>query len=251
VESETGFCTGCARTIDEIGAWPSASDENKRAIWRRLPPRRAVLGFESWRLPWTAKDLSCFLRVSLREGFGIWTLGLPGLQASFTGGTGAKVRVCLLSGAIIAERGNMAISLNPHEKAASFAYRYGERAEGLALGIAIPKGRVVFSPAPDLDSNAIRPADRVFPLEDLGLGCASVRAYLRRKTDTTDVIVETGLGRMELHNIDENGLRRLRKGLDLTGRTPGENVPGWELQPIYLPCAQFLPTSAKHSFVLE
>ncbi|MBV9843206.1 MAG: DUF1289 domain-containing protein [Sphingomonadaceae bacterium] len=34
------LCRGCRRTIDEIMAWPSASDEEKRRILAALPARR-------------------------------------------------------------------------------------------------------------------------------------------------------------------------------------------------------------------
>jgi len=30
MNSETGLCEGCARTLDEISAWPAAGDEQKR-----------------------------------------------------------------------------------------------------------------------------------------------------------------------------------------------------------------------------
>lgn len=36
----TGLCDGCLRTIDEIAAWSSLSDDGKRAVWQRLEQRR-------------------------------------------------------------------------------------------------------------------------------------------------------------------------------------------------------------------
>jgi predicted Fe-S protein YdhL (DUF1289 family) len=36
----TGFCEGCLRTIDEIAAWSSLDDAQKKAIWLVLPARR-------------------------------------------------------------------------------------------------------------------------------------------------------------------------------------------------------------------
>ena len=39
----TGWCEGCARTIEEIAAWGSLPDEAKRRIWQELPERRARL----------------------------------------------------------------------------------------------------------------------------------------------------------------------------------------------------------------
>jgi len=31
-------CTGCHRTIEEIARWMSMTDEEKRAVWKRLGP---------------------------------------------------------------------------------------------------------------------------------------------------------------------------------------------------------------------
>jgi predicted Fe-S protein YdhL (DUF1289 family) len=39
----SGLCTGCCRTLDEIAAWSVLDDDAKRAVWARLPARRARL----------------------------------------------------------------------------------------------------------------------------------------------------------------------------------------------------------------
>ncbi len=39
----TGWCEGCARSIDEISAWSRADDAARLAILTRLPERRARL----------------------------------------------------------------------------------------------------------------------------------------------------------------------------------------------------------------
>jgi predicted Fe-S protein YdhL (DUF1289 family) len=41
IDAATGWCAGCMRTIDEIAAWGSLDDAAKRAVWKRLPARRA------------------------------------------------------------------------------------------------------------------------------------------------------------------------------------------------------------------
>ena len=41
IDAATGWCAGCLRTIDEIAAWGSLDDRAKRAVWKRLPARRA------------------------------------------------------------------------------------------------------------------------------------------------------------------------------------------------------------------
>jgi uncharacterized protein len=40
IDPRTGWCEGCARTIDEIAAWAQMSDLQKRAVWKALPLRR-------------------------------------------------------------------------------------------------------------------------------------------------------------------------------------------------------------------
>jgi predicted Fe-S protein YdhL (DUF1289 family) len=42
----TGLCEGCMRTIDEIVAWGSASDDEKRAVWAEIRRREARIAFD-------------------------------------------------------------------------------------------------------------------------------------------------------------------------------------------------------------
>ncbi len=43
MDEASGWCVGCARTIDEIAAWGLFDDDEKRAVWALLPPRHAAL----------------------------------------------------------------------------------------------------------------------------------------------------------------------------------------------------------------
>ncbi|MBD8531425.1 MULTISPECIES: DUF1289 domain-containing protein [unclassified Massilia] len=45
MDGRTGLCRGCLRTIDEIIAWGTASDEDKRAVWVEIRRREADLDF--------------------------------------------------------------------------------------------------------------------------------------------------------------------------------------------------------------
>jgi predicted Fe-S protein YdhL (DUF1289 family) len=40
MDARSGYCRGCARTIDEIIAWSRLDDGAKRAVWALLPARR-------------------------------------------------------------------------------------------------------------------------------------------------------------------------------------------------------------------
>ena len=42
IHPQTRLCTGCARSIDEIGAWSRLSPEARRAIMAELPNREAA-----------------------------------------------------------------------------------------------------------------------------------------------------------------------------------------------------------------
>ncbi|WP_345540543.1 DUF1289 domain-containing protein [Variovorax defluvii] len=44
METLSGFCEGCLRTIDEIAAWRTMDDAGKRAVWRAVE-LRAQAGF--------------------------------------------------------------------------------------------------------------------------------------------------------------------------------------------------------------
>jgi len=39
IDPYTGTCHGCRRTLDEIAAWSSLPDTDKRRVWRQLPGR--------------------------------------------------------------------------------------------------------------------------------------------------------------------------------------------------------------------
>ncbi len=41
MDQDRQYCLGCMRTIEEIIAWSKADDDYKRAVWAKLPDRRA------------------------------------------------------------------------------------------------------------------------------------------------------------------------------------------------------------------
>ena len=40
IHPATGWCEGCARTIDEIAHWSLFDDDEKRAVWAQIAQRR-------------------------------------------------------------------------------------------------------------------------------------------------------------------------------------------------------------------
>ena len=41
LDTATGHCTGCLRSLDEIAGWATFSDDERRAVWKALAKRRA------------------------------------------------------------------------------------------------------------------------------------------------------------------------------------------------------------------
>jgi hypothetical protein len=44
LDPETGFCRGCLRTVEEIGAWLGLDDDGREAVLRRVAERRTRIG---------------------------------------------------------------------------------------------------------------------------------------------------------------------------------------------------------------
>jgi len=44
MQSVNGLCAGCWRTLDEIAAWASLQDDQKRIIWNHIARRSALQG---------------------------------------------------------------------------------------------------------------------------------------------------------------------------------------------------------------
>nr|WP_247882022.1 DUF1289 domain-containing protein [Brucella intermedia] len=43
MDTETGFCLGCARTLDEIARWSSMSAEERTAVLSLLADRHEII----------------------------------------------------------------------------------------------------------------------------------------------------------------------------------------------------------------
>ncbi len=43
MSAATGLCEGCLRTLDEIAAWSTLSDEARLEVWQALEQRREEL----------------------------------------------------------------------------------------------------------------------------------------------------------------------------------------------------------------
>lgn len=50
IDADSGWCVGCLRSIDEIVAWASSDDRDKRRVLALLPQRRQRLADDRWQV---------------------------------------------------------------------------------------------------------------------------------------------------------------------------------------------------------
>ena len=171
---DNGFCRGCGRRREEIGAWSGAGEDFRRQVWAQLPQRRAALGIRLFRKDWSASDLRHFVVASLRRG-GVWSAG-GGVE--FTADASA---VQVDGGAIrcISPRGALAFDLD--DSVVAFATGEGDDE---TIILATPRSGTGPSGLRRLgpDRGAVRQQDRAGILYDLGFGRAGC-AFCLRATD--------------------------------------------------------------------
>jgi predicted Fe-S protein YdhL (DUF1289 family) len=234
---EKGFCRGCGRTREEIGAWRGASEDFRRRVWAELPQRRAALGIKLYRKDWSPPDVRDFVVASLRRG-DLWSAG--GLNF---GAEGSEVQV---HGGVIrcvSSRGALAFDIDD----SVCAFATGVANETIILATTL-RGTGTSGPRRlGPDSQAVREQDRRGVLFDLGLGGASCLYCVRAadpslivrldalagrdgsailaelsKNSAPDAIVLTGIGRIEVFG----------------GLTPSfGNEDKLEISPAYVACA--------------
>ena len=188
MDAATGYCRGCARTMDEIVGWRDLPPAARGEVWQALPARFAELGQTTQRLAWDGPALARFVAASLAPGAGTWVLGCYGAVAEFLIAPGEPLDRSIADGRIVATtpRARLALTLGPRVRAYSFTD--GAATPGEAAG-----GRVILAklrprdpgPPPTAltplgpDAAAIDPADRTQRLYDLGLGRPHLRYCVR------------------------------------------------------------------------
>ena len=48
IDTRTGLCEGCLRTLDEIAAWSTLDDDARRDVWDAIRRRAAGTEKEAW-----------------------------------------------------------------------------------------------------------------------------------------------------------------------------------------------------------
>lgn len=268
IDEASGLCLGCARNKDEIGAWQQADPDYKRAIWAMLPPRRAALRLTAYRLPWSPAEISAMIERTLRRRWGRWTLGIEGASARFEIGPHEDADICSMGGAVTAVTARGAMRLMRHEKVIAFAY--GDAADACgpeAIALVMPRGRLDLRRGDKVqavgpDAGAISESRRGARLYDLGVAANRAARYSLRSADagfiaamddargmpwqqalggadaaTAHVVVETGLGRIEVFAPAMPDAACLA--------TDRELPEGWVLDALFAPVALFYPSSRK------
>jgi predicted Fe-S protein YdhL (DUF1289 family) len=218
VHASNDLCIGCARTREEIAAWPTASDEQKSAIWKLLPERRAHTGLSVHRIGWRTEDLCAFVSGTLRPGEGTWVCGVNGAIAEFCVGAGDDVQFESGTGAISArtQGGGISLSLTDHVAALRIGAATASGRDVIVL--AVPRGRARPFPGEGLtrlglDTDALHPAGREAMLYDFGLGRAAGAFCIR----TDSLALMSGLDA----SLGANWSQLLaEKGADILAESP-------------------------------
>lgn len=282
IDDATGLCTGCARTMDEIAGWRTATVERRREIWATLPARREVLGLAAHRLPWSAQASAQFIETTLRRRAGTWVIGVYGAVGEFVIDADEDAEIASDADAVTAMTARGSLRLRKHEKTIAFAV--GQRnggAEPRAIGLALPRGRAmlelhntVHNLGPDTAATLAR--FREATLYDLGLGHRVARFCIRTdvpefktaldaaaSTHWTEMMRQLGheILRVSPHRVVESALGRaeiygaIPKPGDTSPAGPHthllpnfiamnrETPPDWDLPPNFAPCAIFYPNA--------
>lgn len=178
LDERTGYCLGCGRTGDEIGAWGGLDPASQDEIWAMLPERLAALSVRIRLLPLMDSELADWIAATIREGKGIWVTGVPGATAEFPCQT-CDAEVSVEGEAVVARMADARFRLRLQEKLRAFAF---DGNGPVVLGL--PKRRAVLPMAETFtplgaDADAIAPEDRADELFDFGLGRPGHRFCIR------------------------------------------------------------------------
>jgi predicted Fe-S protein YdhL (DUF1289 family) len=166
----SGWCDGCGRTGREIADWIDASDDDRLAIFARLPERLAEIGMGTRVLPWTATELLDAVAERSRRGGTLWSIGRPShdVFANF------KAEACVVerrADVLTLSTAGQVLTLSAHEKLRGFA----DVPADAFMALGLPNGRSKLPPT----EAVTRLSEDTF---DTGLGTALCRVAVRAFT---------------------------------------------------------------------
>ncbi|MEL6621344.1 MAG: DUF1289 domain-containing protein [Pseudomonadota bacterium] len=142
LDPASGLCRGCVRSGAEIGAWSTATPDEKLAVWQAAPERAARIGLNQrvmqWS-PWAVLDWAhrTFQPVGLAEPRGVWTVGSSDHLTTFACHGSQAIDVALADGVLRVERGSTSLIVRAHKQLRVFAY--GPADQPFAYALLLPK----------------------------------------------------------------------------------------------------------------
>jgi predicted Fe-S protein YdhL (DUF1289 family) len=195
LDETTGYCLGCGRSRDEVAQWVAMSEDQREAVWLKLPPRLETLGVRVRLLPWTPEDILVWVAETITGRRGTWTIGASRAAENFPCTAKREIEIEELGDAVVARAPHSSFRLRINDKVRAFAF-----AEGGPIALAMPRGRATIASCADItalgpDADAIDERRQRDWLFDLGFGCKSSRFCIRTDDATFADILSAHAGR--------------------------------------------------------
>ncbi|MEM9095850.1 MAG: DUF1289 domain-containing protein [Pseudomonadota bacterium] len=202
IDPETRYCSGCARTSDEISRWSTASEDERQAIWNALPERFDALGVQTRRLPWSGSQAMDFVERSIKDAAGTWVLGVLGAVGEFTRTAGETLELRRRSDQHGAETleavvPRAALRLHLDDSVRTLIVEAPDTTTKVVLAVkraAQPLEARSAVTDLGLDANAIVPEAHDQRLFDLGIGRSAAQFCVRSETPTMLSALESAQG---------------------------------------------------------
>ncbi len=183
------LCVGCLRTAEEIANWPDYLPEDKLAVFRALPQRRAEEGRGAPVLGHSVATIDRMVLASLDDPKATWTVGVPGALVEFNHLDGSPVtaRLWEYGGDAISANGGVRVVLDhATQKIKVIGQGAPEEAPEMVTRLdlclytrkAAMSGRRVLTEIGQ-DTEALRTGDRQGVLFDLGLALPHIDYCVR------------------------------------------------------------------------
>ncbi|CAM9996602.1 MAG: hypothetical protein CMF72_18375 [Mameliella sp.] len=182
IDEASQLCTGCARSLDEIAGWGSASEEVRSAVWAELPARAARFGLKTRRLSWQGDTLLAETARRLSDEGARLIAGVWGASGELVRLPGTPCTVQIGDGALNLTLPDAALRLEAARYLTAFEIDRPDAPTLIAL--AVPVGRAIRDAPAALtalgpDDTALLTRDAGGPRFDLGLERRAARFTVR------------------------------------------------------------------------
>ena len=125
LDETTGYCLGCGRSRDEVAQWVAMSEDQRDAVWLKLPARLETLGVRVRLLPWTPEDILVWVAETIAGRRGTWTIGASGAVEKFPCTAKLEIEIEESGDAIVARTPEASFRLRINDKVRAFAFAEG------------------------------------------------------------------------------------------------------------------------------